>query len=114
MLDFNGHDDVGSPAGGNAERDELRSALLARLEGVLFALFPAGKVVHGKFVVGDDPIFRNACAQAIPFRDSNGNIKVNKSKRTHIIDPLVAAIMAVHAWGGETATSWEFLRDADI
>jgi len=27
---------------------------------------------------------------------------------------LVAAIMAVHAWGGETASSWEFLRNADI
>ena len=53
MLDFNGHDDVGSPAGGNAERDELRAALLARLESVLFTLFPGGKVVHGKFVVGD-------------------------------------------------------------
>jgi putative DNA primase/helicase len=53
MLDFNGQDDVGSSAGGNAERDELRAALLARLESALFALFPAGKVVYGKFVVGD-------------------------------------------------------------
>ena len=53
MLDFNGKDDVGSSGGGNAERDELRAALLARLESVLFALFPAGKVVQGKFVVGD-------------------------------------------------------------
>ena len=70
--------------------------------------------VGRKFVVGDDPILRNACAVAVPIRDTNGNIKVNKSKRTHIIDPLVAAIMAVHAWGGETASSWEFLRNADI
>ena len=44
---------------------------------------------------------RNACSVAIPVRDSNGNIKVNKAKRNHIIDPLVAAIMAVHVWGGE-------------
>lgn len=31
----------------------LRSALLARLEGVLSTLLPAGKVRHGKFFVGD-------------------------------------------------------------
>ena len=53
MLDFNDHDPAVPSPNGNAERDELRSALLARLEGVLFALFPAGKVTHGKFVVGD-------------------------------------------------------------
>lgn len=63
--------------------------------------------VGRKFVVGDDPIFRNACAQAIPFRDSNGNIKVNKAKATHVIDPLVAAIMAVHSWGGESRSAYE-------
>lgn len=51
MLDFN--DETNSSAGGNAERDELRAALLERLESVLFALFPSGKVVHGKFVIGD-------------------------------------------------------------
>ena len=53
MLDFNDQDPAVSMPTGNAERDELRSALMARLEGVLFALFPAGKVTHGKFVVGD-------------------------------------------------------------
>ena len=57
--------------------------------------------VGRKFVLGDDPVMRNACSVAIPVRDSNGNIKVNKAKRNHIIDPLVAAIMAVHVWGGE-------------
>jgi len=67
--------------------------------------------VGRKFVVGDDPILRQACAVAIPVRDSNGNIKVNKSRRTHIIDPLVAAIMAVHAWGGVQGTSWDFLME---
>lgn len=63
--------------------------------------------VGRKFVIGDDPIFRNACAQAIPIRDSNGNIKVNKAKQSHIIDPLVAAIMAVHSWGGEARSGYE-------
>jgi len=62
--------------------------------------------VGRKFVVGDDPLFRNACAQAVPIRDSNGNIKVNKARRTHLIDPLVAAIMAVHSWGGETRSGY--------
>ena len=63
--------------------------------------------VGQKFIVGDDPIFRNACAQAIPIRDSNGNIKVNKAKYSHVIDPLVAAIMAVHSWGGESRSCYE-------
>lgn len=63
--------------------------------------------VGHKFVVGDDPVFRHACAQAIPIRDSNGNVKVNKAKYTHVIDPLVAAIMAVHSWGGESRSCYE-------
>ena len=53
MLDFNDQEPAAPSPSGNSERDELRSALMARLEGVLFALFPAGKVTHGKFVVGD-------------------------------------------------------------
>ena len=53
MLDFNDQEPAAPSPSGNSERDELRSALVARLEGVLFALFPAGKVTHGKFVVGD-------------------------------------------------------------
>lgn len=65
--------------------------------------------VGRKFALGDDPIFRNACAQAVPIRDSNGNIKVNKARKTHIIDPLVAAIMAVHVWGGETRSVYDEL-----
>lgn len=63
--------------------------------------------VGRKFAMGDDPIFRNACAVAVPIRDSNGNVKVNKARRNHIIDPLVAAIMAVHVWGGESRSVYE-------
>lgn len=51
-LDFN---DCEPPAAGDrgAERDELRSALLTRLEAVLSTLFPAGKIRRGKFYIGD-------------------------------------------------------------
>jgi len=37
----------------DAERDQIRAALLARLESVLFTLFPAGKKRRGKFLIGD-------------------------------------------------------------
>lgn len=52
MLDFN---DSPKPQEANpdAQRDEIRAALIARLESVLYQLLPAGKVLKGKFVVGD-------------------------------------------------------------
>src|SRR5574344_1696194 len=37
----------------DAEREELRAELLARLESVLATLFPAGKRRRGKFLIGD-------------------------------------------------------------
>ncbi len=51
-LDFN---DARPPAEADrsAERDEIRAALLARLDSVLAVLFPAGKKRRGKFVLGD-------------------------------------------------------------
>ena len=52
MLDFN--DTAPAPEIPASERREaLRAALLARLESVLFTLFPAGKKRRGKFVIGD-------------------------------------------------------------
>ncbi|KFX79985.1 phage/plasmid primase, P4 family [Ralstonia solanacearum] len=51
MIDFN---EVPLVTGQlDAQRDEIRAALLARLEFVLSALFPAGKKRRGKFVIGD-------------------------------------------------------------
>lgn len=52
MIDFNA---VSEPAERNldAEREEIRAALLANLESVLFTLFPAGKKRRGKFTIGD-------------------------------------------------------------
>ena len=52
MLDFN--DTAPAPEIPASERREaVRAALLARLESVLFTLFPAGKKRRGKFVIGD-------------------------------------------------------------
>lgn len=52
MLDFN---DTPQPAENNrdAERDEIRADLIARLESVLTTMFPAGKKRQGKFLIGD-------------------------------------------------------------
>ncbi|MDB0510937.1 phage/plasmid primase, P4 family [Ralstonia solanacearum] len=51
MIDFNEIPLVTGQL--DAQRDEIRAALLARLELVLSALFPAGKKRRGKFVIGD-------------------------------------------------------------
>ena len=52
MMDFN---DVSTPVERDleAERAGLRAQLLARLESVLFTLFPAGKKRKDKFFIGD-------------------------------------------------------------
>ncbi len=56
---------------------------------------------------GDDPILRHACASAHARVDDSGNIRPSKRHSRGLIDPLVAAIMAVHAWalGQGTAPS---------
>jgi putative DNA primase/helicase len=52
MLDFN--DSVPQAEAVAAERREaVRAALLARLEGLLSVLFPAGRTRRGKFLIGD-------------------------------------------------------------
>ncbi len=52
MIDFN---DIPETTERNldAEREEIRAALLANLESVLVTLFPAGKARRGKFHIGD-------------------------------------------------------------
>lgn len=56
MIDFN----PSFPSGGHntaidleRQREEIRSALLSRLESVLSSLFPAGQKRRGKFTMGD-------------------------------------------------------------
>jgi putative DNA primase/helicase len=51
MIDFN---DISLPIENrDAERDEIRAELIARLESVLTSMFPAGKKRQGKFLIGD-------------------------------------------------------------
>ena len=52
MIDYN---DTPEPVERNldAEREEIRAALIANLESVIFTLFPAGKKRKGKFYTGD-------------------------------------------------------------
>ena len=51
-LDFN--DDTAPAASDrSAEREAIRSSLMARLDSVLLTIFPAGKVKRGKFYIGD-------------------------------------------------------------
>ena len=52
MMDFNDATPPSSPAS-DVNREEIRARLLARLESVLFAMYPAGKVKRGKFYIGD-------------------------------------------------------------
>lgn len=51
MMDFN--DIPAQVTHTSSNRDEMRRDLLGRLESVLFTLFPAGKVRHCKFYIGD-------------------------------------------------------------
>lgn len=51
MIDFNDAPAAAPP--GDHRREEIRAELVARLEPVLAALFPAGKKRRGKFCIGD-------------------------------------------------------------
>lgn len=51
MLDFN--DFTNASARDDVDKAVVSAELIARLESVLFALFPAGKVHRGKFFIGD-------------------------------------------------------------
>lgn len=52
MIDFN-DTPILSDVDRQAQRDQIRSDLIARLESVLFSMFPAGKKRRGKFLTGD-------------------------------------------------------------
>ena len=53
MIDFNDVPQPPVPETREAERDEIRAELIARLEAVLITLFPAGKKRRGKLLIGD-------------------------------------------------------------
>ena len=55
MMDFNDDPAQGTPAApaDDHRREQIRADLLARLESVLFTIFPAGKKRRGSFLIGD-------------------------------------------------------------
>ena len=64
-----------------------------------------------KLIFNNDPIMRRACAEAYAKKDLNGFIRPIKSREFCIIDPLVGAIMALHLYGGKTASIYEIEAD---
>lgn len=63
--------------------------------------------VGRKLVIGDDPILRRACAEAVPKTGLSGYVRPEKPRQHSAIDPLVASIMAVHCWGGKRSSCYE-------
>jgi len=66
------------------------------------SLILAKKVRHG-----NHPLLNLAVSSAIAVRDPSGNRKLEKSKSTQRIDPLVAAVMAAFGLGTETVADVE-------
>jgi phage terminase large subunit-like protein len=60
-----------------------------------------------KLACANDHVLRSSARDALAQRDRNGNIRPIKSRESCILDPLVASIMAVHAWGGKAASCYE-------
>jgi phage terminase large subunit-like protein len=60
-----------------------------------------------KLACSEDHLLRSAARDAVAQRDRNENIRPVKSRKSCILDPLVASIMAVHAWGGKAASCYE-------
>lgn len=62
-----------------------------------------GLALDGRIHHGSHPLLTMAAANAIAVQDAAGSIKLDKSKSTQRIDPLVAAVMAVYpvAGGGD-------------
>ena len=60
-----------------------------------------------KFILSACPIFRSACSIVEGKKDLNGNIRPTKSRSRSVIDPVVAAIMALHSYGGVSRSNYE-------
>ena len=60
-----------------------------------------------RFTLSKDPIFRSALAIVEGKKDLNGNIRPTKSRSRSIIDPVVAAIMALHSLGDQSRSNYE-------
>ena len=60
---------------------------------------------------GGDPILRMACANAQCRVDDAGNVRPSKAHSRGLIDPVVAAMMAVHAWALDQGTQPSMYED---
>ena len=60
---------------------------------------------------GDDPILRTACANAAVKTDEAGNVRPSKAHSRGLIDPLIAAMMAVHSWALSQGTAPSMYED---
>ena len=68
-------------------------SMMGRASQVWQNLWVGRKILHG-----GDPILRAACANAAAKVDDAGNVRPSKRHSRGLIDPLVAGMMAVHAW----------------
>jgi phage terminase large subunit-like protein len=85
---------AGFIAGGWSEVGQGFKDMSPRLEN-FETLLLQGKIAHGAH-----PLLNMAAANAIVIKDPAGNSKIDKSKATQRIDPLVAAVMAVGCFMG--------------
>ena len=69
-------------------------------------LFVGRKLRHS-----GDPILRSACANAAAKVDDAGNVRPSKSHSRGLIDPLIAAMMAVNAWSRSLGTGPSMYED---
>ena len=60
---------------------------------------------------GGDPILRMACANAQCKVDDAGNVRPSKAHSRGLIDQVVAAMMAVHAWALDQGTQPSMYED---
>lgn len=55
-------------------------------------------VVEGKLAHGGNPVLRWCASNLAPKMDAAGNVKPDKDRSAHRIDPIVALVMAVDGW----------------
>jgi len=60
---------------------------------------------------GGDPVLRTACANAAVRVDDAGNVRPSKAHSRGLIDPVIAAMMAVHAWALDQGTTPSMYED---
>jgi phage terminase large subunit-like protein len=71
-------------------------------------------LLNGKLRHGNHPLLNMAVANAIAVYDPTGSVKLDKSKATQRIDPLIAAVMAAFPCSdGQSGNVQSYLSDTD-